>query len=372
MIRKDFYNFVRKSSSGLFGGRLKQSQVDGMEAIMNAFVSFGDQREKTLAYAFATAYHETGRRMVPVREGFAKTDARARALVRRRRYGKAGNTGHVYYGRGHVQLTWQRNYRITGNKLGIDLEHNPDRMLEPELSARVLIEGLIDGRWNGSGKGIAFYLSDHRPDDLKNARRTVNVLDRWHQISGYYDVFLNAIQSAGGVPKTIVQPAKQNQIQDIPERGDTFMSTETKKSILLILLTLLEMLERKVDSRHQASSYETSEVDILKELLGKASMDSQLEKSVIGPVNGWLGQTIGGLLNGRKTALGLVGLLATVILPEIAPEITKPILESLGTAGGGINPDSDQAAKGQLILQWIFGALTTWGVAGKVEKAKPS
>jgi len=198
MKRAAFYAEIRKS---LFNGSLSQEQVTGIEGILNAFEDYGDDRDKTLAYALATAHHETGRKMVPVREGFARSDASARRIVARRKYGKPGAYGHVFYGRGHVQLTWESNYCHTGKKIGIDLVKDPDRVLDPELSARVLIEGLLDGRWNGSeGEGIAHYLPTNGKDDLRGARRTVNITDKWELLASYYLKYLSAIQKAGGVP----------------------------------------------------------------------------------------------------------------------------------------------------------------------------
>jgi predicted chitinase len=88
------------------------------------------------------------------------------------------------------------NYARTGKLLHIDLVADPDKMLDPLLSARVLIEGLIDGRWNGQKKGIAWYLPDNGADDLKNARRTVNITDKWALIAGYYRTFLAALEAA--------------------------------------------------------------------------------------------------------------------------------------------------------------------------------
>lgn len=210
MDRTLFFESLR--SSGLFSS-LNQSQVDGINGILDAFATHGDGNDKTLAYALATAYHETGRRMVPVREGFATTDAGARkavnALAKKRgpasavaRYAQPVN-GKVYYGRGHVQLTWIDNYRASSKDAGVDLVANPDAMLDPVISARVLIKGLLDGRWNGQRRGIGFYLPADGPDDVKNARRTVNVLDKWEEIGRYYALFLKAVK-AGGVPKRIV------------------------------------------------------------------------------------------------------------------------------------------------------------------------
>lgn len=201
MNRAAFYTSVRSRTSGVFGTSISQSQVNGIEGILDAFVTHGDGRAKTLAYALATAYHETGGKMVPVREGFASSDASARKIVAKRAYGKpAGKYGHVYYGRGQVQLTWIDNYRDSSDDAGYDLVAYPDKMLDPVISARVLIKGLLDGRWNAQRKGIAFYLPTGGPDDLKNARRTVNITDKWQLIAGFYSAFLKAIHDAGGVP----------------------------------------------------------------------------------------------------------------------------------------------------------------------------
>ena len=49
------------------------------------------------------------------------------------------------------------NYRNSSKDAGVDLEKYPDKMLDPVVSARVLIRGIMDGRWNGKGKGIDFY-----------------------------------------------------------------------------------------------------------------------------------------------------------------------------------------------------------------------
>jgi len=139
-----FFAALRRRTSGVFGTSLSQSQVDGIDGILNAFATHGDGRDKTLAYALATAYHETGARMVPVREGFAKDDACARRLVAKRAYGQpAGRYGHVFYGRGQTQLTWLKNYDASSNDGGYDLVAYPDKMLDPVISARVMIKGLL-------------------------------------------------------------------------------------------------------------------------------------------------------------------------------------------------------------------------------------
>lgn len=46
--------------------------------------------------------------------------------------------GAKYHGRGFIQLTGRSNYQDYGDKLGVDLENNPDLALDPVVSARVL------------------------------------------------------------------------------------------------------------------------------------------------------------------------------------------------------------------------------------------
>lgn len=247
MNRKAFYDYLRKRESGVFGTRLTDEQVRGMEGILDAFEWHGDGRQKTLAYALATAYHETGRQMVPVRETFAKNDATARRRLAHRAYAKpTGPYGHSYYGRGHVQLTWYANYKRTGEEIGVDLVQYPDKALDPVISARVLIEGLIDGRWNSKGKGIEHYLPTNGADDLRNARRTVNITDRWQQIGDYYLAFMRALDAAdfghqAFMEKQIDEIIAPPPTVDLPEPEPV---TPAKPSAMGVLALLFHLFTR--------------------------------------------------------------------------------------------------------------------------------
>ena len=66
--RKTFFDDVR---GPLYGGRLSQGQVAGMTALLDRFERGGETDDRRfLAYMLATAHHETGGRMQPVRETF--------------------------------------------------------------------------------------------------------------------------------------------------------------------------------------------------------------------------------------------------------------------------------------------------------------
>lgn len=229
-----FFAALRRRDSGVFGTSLSQRQVDGINGILSAFETHGDGHRSTLAYALATAYHETGGRMVPVREGFASTDAGARRAVNRLAAQRGPNSavakyaqpqpphGHVYYGRGHVQLTWKDNYARSSADAGVDLVANPDAMLDPVISARVLIKGLIDGRWNGQGHGVHHYLGQ---GDWIGARRTVNILDKAEQIAAYAHAFDSALREAGyqvaprTSPRPVPRPALSTNSVDDSQTG---------------------------------------------------------------------------------------------------------------------------------------------------------
>jgi lysozyme family protein/peptidoglycan hydrolase-like protein with peptidoglycan-binding domain len=89
--------------------------------------------------------------------------------------------------------------------------------------------------------------------------------------------------------------------------------------------------------------------------------------AVLGQVNGALGQTIGQLLDGKKSAIGIIGAVATQILAQV-PATTGlgQVLAQL-TPAFGLSPYTLP----------IFLGLTAWGVLGKLEKwagpaAKPA
>jgi hypothetical protein len=95
-------------------------------------------------------------------------------------------------------------------------------------------------------------------------------------------------------------------------------------------------------------------VDLLSALLSN--------KPVLGQVNGALGETIGKLLDGKKTALGIGGTLITALLSGVTASPSAGglagLLGTIATAVPGLS---------QFALP-ISLALTAWGVLGKMEK----
>jgi putative chitinase len=189
--RKVFFDGVRAS---LFHNTLTQDQVDGMNFLLETWEKHfeaANPRDGTnwLAYALATFFHETAERMQPIEEygrGSGKT------------YGQpAGPYGHKYYGRGHVQLTWEDNYKKGEQYLleryGVShtIHKDPHKMLESTVSALVSYDGMVNGWF--TGVGLPKYFNGTTEDPL-NARRIVNAMDRADLIAGYYKKFRAALR----------------------------------------------------------------------------------------------------------------------------------------------------------------------------------
>lgn len=217
---KTLFNYLRRAPFG----RLTQQQVDGVKEIIAAWDRhFLKTDIPKLAYILATAYHETARTMAPVREGLAKTDKGARRVVKNYRYGHEVN-GHVYYGRGYVQLTWCDNYRKMGGLLGYPLEAEPDMALVPDIAADVLILGMKDGCFTGNK--LEDFFNDNSCDPV-GARKIVNGHDKQHLIAGYFEQFkgaLNAAYMATPLPKDATEAGAKPDGKPLAKDGLTLSS----------------------------------------------------------------------------------------------------------------------------------------------------
>lgn len=175
----------------LFGMRrgnlryLSQPQVDCINLIIHEFDRASMRESKSqLAYILATAYHETAHTMLPVRETLATSDEQARRRLRNRWYAQVDKvTGRSYYGRGFVQLTHKSNYKRAGEKIGVpELVIRPDLALNPEIAARILVRGMLEGWFTGRPLGRYVNATDK---DYFRARQVVNGLDVAAKIGTY-------------------------------------------------------------------------------------------------------------------------------------------------------------------------------------------
>lgn len=132
-----------------------------------------------VAYVLATTQWETAQTFQPVKEAFWLDEA----------WRQSNLHYYPYYGRGYVQLTWDKNYKAYSDILGIDLVSDPDRALDPTVSLFVLVHGFKTGTF--TGRRITDFINPHVTDFL-GARRCINGTDRASEIADLAQKFLAA------------------------------------------------------------------------------------------------------------------------------------------------------------------------------------
>lgn len=208
MLKKTFYDKVRAS---VFGGFLEQSQVEGIEAVLQEWDDRRLSDKRWLAYILATDRHETNARMQPVRENLNYTtaaqirktwpsrfvtDADARPYVKNPKAlaikvygGRLGNApapsedGWTYRGDGLPQLTGKANFDKFGVEPGMDLR----------TSVEVMFDGMINGKF--TGRKLSDYFSDTKADPI-GARAIINPDKNGQLVARYYGAFLEALTAA--------------------------------------------------------------------------------------------------------------------------------------------------------------------------------
>lgn len=191
MDLKIFFDEVRDH---VFGGSMYQGQVDGCEAILDAWGKHAPNSDpRFIAYSLATAFHETSRSMAPIQE---------LGQGRGRSYGRpTGQYRQVYYGRGYVQLTWERNYAVATRSLlrhglvssDINLVRDPDLAMRPDIAAGVLVFGMLEG-WFTGRKLVDFFSGTQ--SNWVDARVIINGHDRAALIASYGMAFYHALSEA--------------------------------------------------------------------------------------------------------------------------------------------------------------------------------
>jgi hypothetical protein len=147
----------------------------------------------------------------------------------------------------------------------------------------------------------------------------------------------------------------------VSRANDVTGSGPTDVTVLLErLVPLVERLQGQRATTAGAAGAQQPEqlrkaLDLIKTILVPGADSKSLP---LGQVNGALGQTIGNLLNGKKTAIGLLGAVATPLLTQAsATTALAPVLAML-TPAAGLAP----------FALPVFLGLTAWGALGKMEK----
>lgn len=152
--------------------------------------AFGIALPAQVAYVLATVRHETAGQFRPIKEFGTGKYFEARYGGRKDLGNVHSGDGALFCGRGYVQITGRRNYRVFGHLLGLPLEAQPDLALDHETALRILVIGFRDGLF--TGRKLSDYVSGTRRDFV-GARRCINGQDRARLIAGYAEGYLREL-----------------------------------------------------------------------------------------------------------------------------------------------------------------------------------
>jgi len=177
-----FFDRVRRA---VFGGRLTAKQVDGMTRILDFRDSmWPGMPDAELAYVLATVVHETAFEMQPITERGGQKYLQAKPYW-------------PFVGRGLVQITWERNYKL----FKVD---PPEKALEWPIALDIAFRGMVKGMF--TGKKLSDYIGPGKCDYVA-ARRIINGQDRARLIAGYARSFQDALKQANQTQPRTQAPA---------------------------------------------------------------------------------------------------------------------------------------------------------------------
>lgn len=199
-----FYDFLR--ANHMLGPKISQDEYNGCDTIIKACHAAG-WGISWVAYALATAYHETAHTMLPIKELGGTAYFTRMYDIKGNRPAKARELGNLtpgdgakYAGRGYPQTTGKDNYRKATEalrKLGfdVDLVAQPDRMMEPAIAAATMVSGMEEGWF--TTRDLDDDLPRRGPGTLAqfiDSRDIINGSDKEKLIAGYAVDFQTGLQ----------------------------------------------------------------------------------------------------------------------------------------------------------------------------------
>ena len=245
MDKNKFFDYLRKPTSGVFGNKLSQPQVDGINSILDACATYKVTDPHHIAHILAHVYHETGQYMSPIKETVYQSSVNKNpndSLVIKR-LNSAFAKGQLswvktpywrdgWFGRGQIQITHKNNYEKMGKKIGVDLVANPSLALELKNSAAIAVLGMRDGEF--TGKKLRDYTFPQALDNRwdNHPRRIVNGKDGTDdEIKKYHMSFYNGLMYAG-YKGVLEQPVK------LVDKNSTTIAASATNSFLTLIKRL--------------------------------------------------------------------------------------------------------------------------------------
>ncbi|RVG86221.1 lysozyme [Sinorhizobium meliloti] len=300
-----------------------------------------------------------------------------------------GNTDPGRFGRGIAKLKSHQAIRYRPGPHGFSRRNGPYPAFRQDSNCTVIRDGIGEDTDSPAGR---FWINLHRGNITSTSSLGCQTVPphQWNEFKTLIDGLLKKHSQETFYYLLVDQedvPQEETTMPAIPQPAPVPAEVNPAQ-LLQQILTLVAMLGgRETPTRVDVVRLQdilralTEEPSVISgEILNGKKPDPLVSTSdpALTPVNGALGKTIGHALDGRKTAIGVVGMLATTILPIFFPQLAPitavagPLIDSVANtgasagmatpAGGGLGRELVTAAFP------VFAAVTGWGAMGKVEK----
>ncbi|MGO6788731.1 lysozyme [Rhizobium ruizarguesonis] len=297
-----------------------------------------------------------------------------------------GNTDPGRFGRGIARLKSHQAIRYRPGLHGFSRKDGPYPAFRQDSDCTVIRDDIGDDTDN---VGHRFWINLHRGGNTTTSSLGCQTIPphQWNEFKALVDTLLKKygqetfyylLIDEQDLPKE--EPAMGSTQQQAVSGGSVF--EKTAEAVMLaksLPVGGAATPEELAALKNGLASADANRKVLMDAILQAARLDPLASSSdpQLTPVNGALGKTIGSALDGRKTAIGIVGLLVTTILPIFFPQlapivrVAEPLLNTAtGIVGAAASSAQADTLPRELIAAAypVFAALTGWGAAGKLEK----
>lgn len=234
----------------------------------------------------------------------------------------------------------------------------------------------IDGKV-GQQTLAALNTVDERALVAAFAKTHENFYRRLKHFSTFGNGWINRLNDIAASARHLIGETRMTDVK--PQILEPSQSNRHEQDPIIQLLRVLLANHLKPQTTAVTHSTDTARLaHILEMLANPATLPNQPKgRAPLTPVNNALGETIGALLNGKKTGLGSLGLLLTAILPIFFPAQLAPLGSLISIIGEAaqtapfkqaLASDTGLSTKLMAALQPLLLGITGWGILGKMDK----